>query len=136
MSKKRIHYQTVHTQNYAEAQHYNAHHSRKGNRIFSGRLCLCMIAVIITFLFSFSFGSFFSSAHDSAPSEEADTKYFKSIQIERGDTLWGIAETYRTEDYETVHDYMDEIIRINGIKSSMKDHLQEGDYLTIVVDEL
>ena len=111
-------------------------HSIQKKNTFTERLLIGVIAVMLIFTFSFSFGSFFSSAHDAETITAPKTKFFKSIQIEKGDTLWTIAETYRTEEYDSVKDYMQELIRINGIDRSMEDHLKAGDYLTVVIDEL
>lgn len=80
-----------------------------------------MILLIITFVIvigSIVYGTIFASAH--AGSEEADMqyKYYKSIVIEDGDTLWSIASEYCDEHYADTQDYIDEIISTNQLKSS------------------
>ena len=57
-----------------------------------------------------------------------EKKYYKSIQITSGYTLWNIAEEYMNDEYESVSDYIMEIKKINGLVS---DDIQEGQYLTV-----
>lgn len=43
-------------------------------------------------------------------------KYYTEIRVQRGDTLWDIANRYiNTEVYHSLDDYMDEIREINSI---------------------
>lgn len=92
-------------------------------------------AVLIIIGCSFGFGSFFSSAHGSAEEEPVEYKYYKSIEIQEGDTLWSIAERYMGSEYESVYDYMDELAEVNHIKASELDNLRKGDYLMITYYE-
>ena len=55
-------------------------------------------------------------------------KYYTSIQVESGDTLWEIAEEYRTEEYEDINSYIEEVKEINHLTSS---HITDGMYLCI-----
>lgn len=55
-------------------------------------------------------------------------KYFTSIQIENGDSLWSIAETYISPEYESISDYVEELKSMNGMTDS---RIYAGDYLTI-----
>ena len=52
----------------------------------------------------------------------------KSIEIQSGDTLWGIAEEYMNEKDGSIIEYIDEVKEINGLKS---DDIQDSQYLTI-----
>lgn len=55
-------------------------------------------------------------------------KYYKSIMIEPGDTLWTIAEQYYDRDESTITDYINEIKTINCISD---EHIKSGNYLVI-----
>ena len=67
------------------------------------------------------------SAHDNVKDDPVRCKYYKSIQIHSGDTLWNIAEEYITEDYESVNAYITEVKKINKLSS---DQIQDSQYLT------
>lgn len=68
------------------------------------------------------------SAQIHAPEEKEREKYFTSITVETGDTLYTIAEKYYTEEYKSIESYISEIKRVNGIRS---DYIQQGAFLTI-----
>ena len=55
-------------------------------------------------------------------------KYYTSISIQAGDTLWSIAEEYQTEEYATLKEYVREIKYCNNLFS---DRITEGKYLLI-----
>ena len=55
-------------------------------------------------------------------------KYFKSIEIQPGDTLWSIAEEYMSDDYESVADYIKEVKFMNNIEDS---RITTGNYLVV-----
>ena len=74
----------------------------------------------------------FSTTIILADTEKNNTeyyKYFKSIEIEEGDTLWSIAEEYMTtEHYGSVNEYIKEIKDTNGLSS---DTIKAGQNLII-----
>jgi SOS regulatory protein LexA len=74
------------------------------------------------------YGSGLVSAHDNVKDDPVRCKYYKSIQIHSGDTLWNIAEEYITEDYESVNAYITEVKKINKLSS---DQIQDSQYLTV-----
>ena len=55
-------------------------------------------------------------------------KYYTSIVIEGGDSLWSIAQEHMTAEYANIYDYMDEIREINHISG---DFIKSGSYLCI-----
>lgn len=83
--------------------------------------------VILVLTICFGVGSFYSNAQE----EPAEQKLYKSIQIQDGDSLWSIAKEYMNDDYDSVYDYMAELVELNQLDENEVDHLQEGDYLTI-----
>lgn len=42
-------------------------------------------------------------------------KYYTSVEIEEGDTLWEIAEEYMTEEYKDRDTYIEEVCKMNHI---------------------
>ncbi len=55
-------------------------------------------------------------------------KYYTCIVIEAGDSLYGIAANYMSDEYESADQYISEIKKINGMISN---DLEQGEYLTI-----
>ena len=69
----------------------------------------------------------FVMAEDSVD-RSIEVKYYKSIEIESGDTLWDIAKEYKDEHYDSTYDYVDEVMNINHLDSG---EIHAGSYLTI-----
>ena len=69
------------------------------------------------------------SAHDDKSEISDNHKYYKSIEVKAGDTLWDIAEEYMDESYHSVNEYVNELIEINQLGSGK---IHEGRYLTVV----
>ena len=65
---------------------------------------------------------------DDAKETASLYKYYTSVQIRPGDTLWEIASKY-CEDSGQIRDYMRELKQINHLSS---DQIHAGRYLTIV----
>ena len=64
---------------------------------------------------------------EAAPSEET-YKYYTSVAIEAGDTIWSIAQEYQTPECGDLTDYIEEICSLNHITD---DQIHTGQYLTI-----
>lgn len=85
-------------------------------------------AILITILF----GSFYTSAHNNRTEEPVNFKYYKSITIEAGDSLWSIAREYRTDDYSSTAEYIEVLKKINHLYD---DHIQEGQKLIVAYND-
>ncbi|WP_167956583.1 cell division suppressor protein YneA [Anaerosporobacter faecicola] len=81
------------------------------------------VVVLVCALIGFLTDHSIASASDSR-----SEKYVKSIQIVKGDTLWGIAEENITSHYRSIEDYIDEIMECNALTS---DVIHEGQYLIV-----
>lgn len=68
------------------------------------------------------------STHVSAKKTTDRVKVVKSIKIERGDTLWGIAKEYISDEYDSIQTYINEIKRSNGLLS---DTIHEDSYIIV-----
>jgi hypothetical protein len=61
-------------------------------------------------------------SHKDSPATSASNaskKYYKCITIEEGDTLWDIANEYKTEEYASTQDYIDEVLAMNNLNTDV-----------------
>ncbi|WP_461811181.1 LysM peptidoglycan-binding domain-containing protein [Faecalimonas sp.] len=73
-------------------------------------------------------GGVLSNAHGNLEEDPVGFKYYRSIEIKQGDTLWGIAQKYMTEEYSSPQEYIEEIKQLNGLTSNS---LQESKHLLV-----
>lgn len=71
---------------------------------------------------------FLQASPVNAQSDQVNSKYFTVIEVESGDTLWNIAQEYRTSEYSSIEEYIKEIQAINHISG---DAITSGCYLTV-----
>lgn len=83
-------------------------------------ICICLI--------SFS-GGFLAHAMEQEGPEETYYKYYTSIRVEPGDTLWEIADRYLCEQSGSREAYIQELKQVNGLNNSQ---IQAGQYLTVI----
>ena len=60
--------------------------------------------------------------------EDASYKYYTSIMVESGDTLWSIALENMTPEYERIEEYINEVRRLNHLCG---DNICAGEYLIL-----
>lgn len=101
-----------------------AYKSKKKNPII-----FFMASFVIILLCCTLFGAFLALAKGDG--QNAD-KYYKSIQIQSGDTLWNIAEEHKTAEYDSVSEYISDLKQINNLSS---DQIQSGQHLIIICDD-
>ncbi len=108
-----------------------AHRAGKRRKMKTSRhrLILSVVIVVFTAIGCLQFGQLSSDAHGNATEDPVSFKYYKSIEIEDGDTLWGIAEEYMGDDYDSVQEYIAELKDINQL---VTDDIQSAKYLTVV----
>ena len=102
-------YQNAHLKQEAQQKHIVL--------IFCFSIALVMLLIII-----------FRTINTHAAPAEVMTKYYTSIRVESGDTLWSIASDYITDEYKDMNEYIHEICSINHI---FKDEIYAGEYLII-----
>ena len=71
---------------------------------------------------------FFGSILTQAAPQKNTCKYYTSIQIKPGDTLWDIASTYITEEYDDRNEYIREVCTINHI---LGNEIHAGQFLVV-----
>lgn len=89
---------------------------------------LMFISGLVVIVFVIAGSILFDSIRTQAASTNTTYKYYTSIQVEQGDTLWNIANKYMTEGYADLDDYIEEICVINRISAG---DIHSGQYLTI-----
>lgn len=88
---------------------------------------LVMMTICLVAACSISVSSFASNAKDE--SSTVSYKYYKSITIENGDTLWSIAQEHMDmEHYDSVLDYIKEVKQMNALSG---DDITYGQSLVI-----
>ena len=100
--------------------------SKRRRQVELKRLFLAMFAAVIVAGCSLFVGAELVDAHDT--NEEVMCKYYKSIEITDGDTLWSIAKENMSEEYDSVYAYIEEVMEMNNLES---DQIHSGQYLTV-----
>ena len=100
---------------------YRSERRIRNNRIRRQRemrknFLLAVMTLCLVITFSFGINSFLSNA--KAESSPVSYKYYKSITISNGETLWSIAkENMDAEHYASVNDYIKEVKQVNSLSS-------------------
>ena len=88
---------------------------KRRKQVAKQRLALLVFSVCVIILGSVVCGSIFSSA--KAPqSDVPQYKYYKSVVIKEGDSLWSIAKEYNPDQF-SMQEYIDEIKEVNALDS-------------------
>lgn len=85
---------------------------------------LSLFAIVLLIIVNFTPQEAQADSEPKAPAY----KYYTSIRVEHGDTLWDIAMEYRTEEYESIQSYIEEVKSMNHLTS---DKITDGMYLSI-----
>lgn len=62
-----------------------------------------------------SINLFFINAKASSEQEMSSYKYYTSVTVEAGETLWDIAGIYMSDEFSSVQRYIDEVKNINHL---------------------
>ena len=100
--------------------------------VIKRRICRLSAGVAMILSVCMLSGSFFVSAHEDADNTETVYKYYTSIEIQHGDTLWDIAESTMTSEYDSVQEYVEVLKDMNNLES---DDIQAGQYLMIAYND-
>lgn len=95
-------------------------------------LSLRTIIAILTLLFILGgvlLGSSWSDARRSeASADHSIYKYYTTVTVEDGDTLWTLADTYMDEQYRDKREFISEVKQLNQIDENQ---IHEGTQLVI-----
>ncbi|GFI01371.1 MAG: peptidoglycan-binding protein [Lachnospiraceae bacterium] len=99
----------------------------KRRRELRQRFIICIFTFLLVVTFSSLFFSFKTKAQGS--DKEILYKYYKSIVVQDGDTLWNYACQYGEEQYYgSYDDYINEVICINSLSD---DKIIAGQHLIL-----
>lgn len=90
------------------------------------------IALVVGFLLltgMITGGIIFGAVRANAAQAQTSCKYYTSVCLEEGDTLWGLADRYMTEEYSGYSEYIAEVCSINHIFEDDEIHAEQ--YLTV-----
>lgn len=91
-------------------------------------LLFLAFTLLIAFLCGISFGSILSKAETIDAKASETFKYYKSVTVQPGDSLWSIAADNMSEEYDSIQDYIDEVCFINSLSNTC---IHAGKNLTI-----
>ncbi|MEY8352114.1 LysM peptidoglycan-binding domain-containing protein [Lachnospiraceae bacterium 54-53] len=83
---------------------------------------------LVVLLGSYFFGHSLNALAGERETQAAD-RYYTSIQIQKGDSLWSIAGKYGENSGLTTAQYVKELKNMNGLK---EDTIHSGHYLTVM----
>lgn len=114
---------------------YNSNISERANRSLARReaqVCAQKWCIALSIIFVIIVGILFGTSVQVFAGKE-DTpivhKYYKTICVEAGDTLWDIAGVYVQNTEMSRQAYIDEICQLNGIQA---DEIYAGEYIVVV----
>ena len=86
-----------------------------------------ILSLLLILTISILFISFSTEANDME--HQPSYKYYKSIEISRGDTLWSIAnDNFDAAHYKDIHEYVTEVKMLNALNS---DNIIAGSYVIV-----
>ena len=91
-------------------------------------LLFLAFTLLLAFLCGISFGSILSRAETTDAKASETFKYYKSIAVQSGDSLWSIAADNMSEEYDSIQEYIDEVCFINSLSNTC---IHAGKNLTI-----
>lgn len=88
---------------------------------------MSLLTVLLVFGCSGLFFGFKSKAQSG--DEGIPCKYYKSVMVRSGDTIWDYADLYADRDFYDSHDsYIREVMKMNGLSD---EHIQSGQYILL-----
>ena len=89
---------------------------------------MIVLLMILAFCSGF-FGHTLLNAHAEEKYVKPLNRYYTSIMLSQGDSLWDIAGQYLEGSGYSKQEYVEEIMRMNGLRD---ERIHSGEYLTVV----
>ena len=116
--------------------YYRSYRSPKSVRAFRKKRMVRRRITALTAVLALSFTAFFLTARPAEARKQDVTryKYYTGMEVDRGDTLWTIAEERLKDkdtaaEYRSIRVYIDEIMTINGLYD--RPVLEAGQYIIV-----
>lgn len=105
----------------------NYRRKRRRQRELRRIFILTGMAIVLVLGFALSYHALLS--HANTEIDDISYKYFTSVQIEPGDTLWSLADRYADQEHYASRDqYITEVMTMNHLSG---EELSAGDYLIL-----
>lgn len=105
--------------------------TRKQKSVHNQILRFSVIFSIICII-TITCGTSFVAAKSSAVSDTANTqitqKYYTSVFVKPGETLWKLAEQYMSDEYQNIDSYIAEVKTLNNLED---DQINAGSYICL-----
>lgn len=86
-----------------------------------------ILSLVLILTISLLFISFSTKANDME--HQPSYKYYKSIEISKGDTLWSIAnDNFDSAHYKDINEYVSEVKKLNSLTS---DNIVAGNHVVV-----
>lgn len=90
-------------------------------------MMMSLLTILLVLGCSGMFFGFKSKAQSSG--EPIPCKYYKSVMVHSGDTIWDYADLYADREfYDSYDSYIKEVMNMNGLSN---DHIQSGQYILV-----
>ena len=102
--------------------------SPRRNYFYEKHLLLLLATLLLMFVFAWVLSEKTNISQVKSSSVEEPYKYYTSVQVKQGDSLWSIASSYMTAECGEVSAYIDEIKELNHLSN---DAIHAGEYLLV-----
>lgn len=86
---------------------------RRRQRELRRHIIISVLTLCLALTFAFCITSINTKAKDS--SEAVEIKYYTSITVSAGDSLWSLASEHMGNHYASASDYIDEVMNMNAL---------------------
>ena len=87
---------------------------------------MLVLTILLVLALAISYHAILSEA--TSGTEDITYKYYTSIEVKYGESLWTIAEEFAGEEYDSINDYIYEVMKINHLK---EENISAGQFLII-----
>lgn len=106
----------------------STNYSRRRAVVLKRRVLISIMTLALLIMGVLIGSNLLDSSRSEAENSKEIYKYYTSIQVESGDTLWSIADKYVTSEYSDRNAYMKELVALNNLSDTT---IHAGQYLTV-----
>lgn len=99
-----------------------------GTKMTAKRRIIIRVIILAIIIFAVIFGGVIIRRNVAAASVGQKTRYYTSVQLRSGDSLWSIADRYCPDGVE-IRSYIEELRRLNGIENDRA--LSSDSYISV-----